>query len=220
MQLAKPHIDVGLYTSQRDPMLAFWQQEIGLPYEELLPAGRGVHQHRHGMNGSVLKVNHVRDSLPEVEPTGYAELWIAQAGLDELQASRDPDGNRVVRVPRGTDGVEGIGVRLRVRDEEAFHDFYSKALRLERVGERGYRCGDSLLSFEAHPGAGQGRGYRYITVQVHDVDAEHAAILAAGGTESLAPTTLGKVARISFVRDPDGNSIEISQRASLTGPLS
>ena len=41
----------------------------------------------------------------------------------------------------------------------------------------------------------------------------------AGGREALPPTTLGKVARISFVMDPDGNSIEISQRASLTGPL-
>jgi hypothetical protein len=30
---------------------------------------------------------------------------------------------------------------------------------------------------------------------------------------------LGSTARISFVRDPDGNWIEISQRASLTGTL-
>ena len=31
-----------------------------------------------------------------------------------------------------------------------------------------------------------------------------------------ALVTLGRVARISFIRDPDGNFIEISQRASLT----
>jgi hypothetical protein len=31
--------------------------------------------------------------------------------------------------------------------------------------------------------------------------------------------TLGTVARISFIRDPDGNFIEVSQRASLTGSL-
>jgi lactoylglutathione lyase len=31
--------------------------------------------------------------------------------------------------------------------------------------------------------------------------------------------TLGEVARISFVLDPDGNWIEMSQRASLTGPV-
>jgi lactoylglutathione lyase len=30
---------------------------------------------------------------------------------------------------------------------------------------------------------------------------------------------LGETARISFILDPDGNWIEISQRASLTGAL-
>ena len=42
--------------------------------------------------------------------------------------------------------------------------------------------------------------------------------LAPEGT--VPAVTLGKTARISFVRDPDGNWIELSQRASLTGPLS
>jgi predicted enzyme related to lactoylglutathione lyase len=62
-------------------------------------------------------------------------------------------------------------------------------------------------------------GFRYITVQVLDVDAVHAGVLARGGMEGHSPMTLGKVARISFVRDPDGNWIELSQRASLTGDL-
>jgi lactoylglutathione lyase len=35
----------------------------------------------------------------------------------------------------------------------------------------------------------------------------------------MAPVTLGTTARISFIRDPDGNWIELSQRASLTGSL-
>ena len=62
-------------------------------------------------------------------------------------------------------------------------------------------------------------GFRYLTVQVRDVDAEHAGIVQRGGIEGRQPLTLGTTARISFVRDPDGNWIEISQRASLTGPL-
>ncbi len=37
--------------------------------------------------------------------------------------------------------------------------------------------------------------------------------------EGAPPVTLGEVARISFIRDPDGNWIEISQRASLTGAI-
>ena len=35
----------------------------------------------------------------------------------------------------------------------------------------------------------------------------------------MAPVTLGTTARISMVRDPDGNWIELSQRASITGSL-
>jgi len=54
---------------------------------------------------------------------------------------------------------------------------------------------------------------------VKDCDAEHKRFLSMGVWEGAPPVTLGKVARISFIRDPDGNWIEISQRASLTGAL-
>jgi hypothetical protein len=50
-------------------------------------------------------------------------------------------------------------------------------------------------------------------------DAEHRRFMSMGVWEGAAPVTLGAVARISFIRDPDGNFIEISQRASLTGPI-
>ena len=62
-------------------------------------------------------------------------------------------------------------------------------------------------------------GFRYLTVQVYDVDGEHAHVTGLGFAEEWAPTTLGTTARVSFVRDPDGGFVEISQRASLTGPL-
>jgi len=224
VKLAKPRIDVGLHTNQREPMLAFWQNEVGLPFEELLPMGRGLQQHRHGLNGSVLKINHAREPLGAEPACGYRELWIARPGLAAPKRLVDPDGNVVVLVPPGHEGVSAIGVALAVRDEAAFHDFYGRALGFEPAGPRAYRCGDSRLSFARDPNAvAAGRmtasGYRYITIQVFDVDAEHAGILARGGTEGAPPRTLGSVARISFVRDPDGNWIEISQRASLTGPL-
>ena len=64
-----------------------------------------------------------------------------------------------------------------------------------------------------------GKGWRYITFQVFEGDREHAHVLAHGGREARAPVTLGTTARISMVRDPDGNWIELSQRASLTGSL-
>ena len=62
-------------------------------------------------------------------------------------------------------------------------------------------------------------GLRYMTFQVADVVGEHQAIVATGGAEGMAPVRLGDVAYISFVRDPDGNWIEISQRKSITGSL-
>ena len=60
---------------------------------------------------------------------------------------------------------------------------------------------------------------RYITVQVLDVHAGHRRFMSMGVLEGAAPVTLGVVESVSFIRDPDGNFIEISQRASLTGPI-
>jgi lactoylglutathione lyase len=225
MRLAKNHVDIGLFTNRLEPMLAFWQREVGLAFEEILPVGGGVHQHRHSMNGSVLKINHVRDPLADAPPSGYRALTIARADQAGVKTLVDPDGNVVTLVAPGTDGVTGIAVDLAVRDGAAFDDFYARALGLERAGERAWRAGDTLLRWRAEPGiplAGdsmRARGYRYLTVQVFDCDAVHAAVLAAGGREGSAPRTLGSVARISFVRDPDGNWIEISQRASLVGAI-
>jgi catechol 2,3-dioxygenase-like lactoylglutathione lyase family enzyme len=224
MNLAKRHIDVGVITDRLEPMLAFWQKEVGLPFENLLPLGQGLRQHRHGMNGSVFKLNHSRDPLEEAPIAGYRELRIARGGLGERRELVDPDGNRVVLVPPGEQVVEGIGLHLHVRDEAAFHDFYGRVLGLDHVAPAGYRLGDSILSFERDPNATVdprfiARGYRYFTIQIRDVDVEYHAVLERGGREGRPPVTLGTIARVSFVRDPDGNWIELSQRASLTGPL-
>ena len=205
-------------------MLAFWQEVVGVSLEELLPTGRGNRQHRHAMNGSVFKLNQSRVPVPDVRDTGYAMLSIARDGISEPRALQDPEGNAVTLVPPGHDGIEGIGVHLHVSDEALFEDFFGRSLGLEPVGARRYRCGDSLLSFERAPRGERshalaGRGYRYLTVQVFDCEAEHRGVLERGGTEGQAPVVLGDVAMISFVRDPDGNWIEISQRASLTGSL-
>jgi lactoylglutathione lyase len=225
MKIAKPHVDFGLYTNRLKEQLDFWQNEVGLAFEEMLPVGGGVRQHRHAMNGSVFKLNHSKEPLPATpSPCGYRRLSIARAGLDAPVELIDPDGNPVRLVPPGFEGIVGIEIELGVRDLAAFDAFYAGALQLERIGEHRYRFGDSLLRCERDPKAGHSgsmreRGFRYLTIQVFDVDETHAEILGAGGEEGHAPLTLGKTARISFVRDPDGNWIEISQRASLTGSL-
>ena len=224
MRLAKNHLDVGLFTTNEQAMLEFWQQEVGLPFEETLPLGGGVRQHRHAMNGSVLKLNAARDPVNAGPQSGYRELLIACEGLRAPRALVDPDGNSVVLVPPAHEDIVGIGVRMSVRDIAAHGQFFGEAMQLERLGEDVFRCGDTLLLLHEDPAAERSEamrapGYRYLTIQVWDADADHAGIIARGGTEGRPPVTLGTTARVSFVRDPDGNWIEVSQRASLTGAL-
>jgi lactoylglutathione lyase len=224
MRLAKQHLDIGLFTNNIEAMLAFWRDRVGLLYEEMLPMGGGLQQHRLAMNGSVLKVNSARERLQPAPPCGYHELIIAREGFGTPETLHDPDGDTVRLSGPGFDGLTGIAVRMRVRDLAAHERFLGDAMQMERIAERTYRCGDSLLILEQDEGvtpAGRmtAPGYRYLTVQVWDVDEEHTGIVARGGAEGRPPITLGTTARISFVRDPDGNWIEISQRASLTGPL-
>lgn len=224
MELAKPRVDIGLSTNNLEPMLAFWQGEAGIPFDHLLPIRRGQDQHRHDALGSVLKINHHADPLPDTPATGYRELLVARPSLSEPKTLTDPDGNRVTLVPPGHEGVTQIGVRIAVRDLAAHRKFHAEALGLTEEAPGAFRAGETLLILEQSPDAPadagmQGRGWRYITFQVFKVDAEHARILAQGGRQAMAPTTLGTTARISMVRDPDGNWIEISQRASLVGSL-
>lgn len=224
MQLAKKQIDVGLYTHDTKAMLDFWQKKVGLPFESMLPLGQGVQQHRHDMNGSVLKLNSVRDPLPPAKPSGYRELWISSTDVAEPETLWDCDGNAVRLVLHGYAGVNGIALKLAVSSAASFHTFYGSVLQLQPAAKNAYRCGDSLLMFEEQPKVGRdsalrAKGFRYFTIQVLDVDREHANLVERGAVEAMAPVTLGETARISFIRDPDGNWIELSQRASLTGPL-
>ena len=226
MHLAKPCVDLGLNTNNLEPMLAFWQKDVGLRFDHVLPIRKGLRQHRHELQGSVLKINHYEAELPKTRPSGYAELLIARDNLGPSRRLRDPDGNWVTLVDRAG-GIEQIAVRLHVRDPQSHARFFAGALGLDETqvsGSRAFRAGRTLLMIDASPDAPsdatmEGTGYRYITFQVFKVDAEHMHLVANGGREAMAPVTLGTTARISMVRDPDGNWIEISQRASITGSL-
>lgn len=224
MDLAKQCIDIGLFTNRREEMLDFWQNEVGLPFDHLAKLGGGVQQLRHHMNGSILKINHARDPLPPEPGSGYRELLIAKEGLSARRTMTDPDGNTVTLVPAGEEGITGIGLKLGVRDPKAFRDFYGQALELAPSGNQAYWVGSSKIEFVLDPSANRAGdwrapGYRYFTIQVYRADHEHAGILERGGEEGQEPRTIGTTARYSFVRDPDGNWIEISQRAELTGAL-
>src|SRR5262249_6574956 len=148
-------------------------------------------------------------------------------GLKAPRSLRDPDGNAVTLVPPGHDGITQIGIRLKVRDLAAHRLFYADALGLreeKHASGAAFRAGETLLILEQSADAPSdatmdGKGWRYITFQVFKVDTEHACIVSHGGREAVKPVTLGPTARISMVGDPDGNWIEISQRASITGSL-
>ena len=227
MELAKPGVDIGLCTNNLDPMLHFWQHDAGLRFDHVLAIRRGQKQHRHDALGSVVKINHYVEQLPAAPPSGYRELIVTRRGRTEPERLTDPDGNRVSLVPFGHEGISQIGIRLAVRNLDAHCAFYTQVLGLPEE-ERGigvaFRAGETLIILEEQSDAplnsGRlGAGWRYITFQVFKVDEVHARILAAGGHEGLAPTTLGTTARISMILDPDGNWIELSQRASIVGTL-
>jgi lactoylglutathione lyase len=236
MELAKRFVDVGIFTNRLDEMRAFYGERIRLPYEELLPVGGGVRQYRYGLLGSVLKINHSRDPLPARIAGGYRMLSISDPRTPMPLPMRDPDGNDIELVPTGQRGVNQIEIHIGVTDEAPFEKFYADALQAERLDAGRFRLGETIVSFHHDPAAARAPkapsasatdvvasmravGMRYITVQVRDVDAEHRRFMSMGVWEGAAPVSLGAVARISFIRDPDGNFIEISQRASLTGPI-
>src|SRR6185312_14518507 len=138
-------------TNNLEPMLAFWQGEVGLALDHVLPIQRGMKQHRHDANGSVLKMNHYQEKLPDNPQSGYAELLIAREGLSAPRAMADPEGNRVSLVPLGTHGISQIGIRLKVRDMAKHRAFYADALGLEEMPyENGmaFKAAETVLLFE------------------------------------------------------------------------
>jgi catechol 2,3-dioxygenase-like lactoylglutathione lyase family enzyme len=228
MRLAKSVIDIGLSTNNLEPMLRFWQQDAAIRFDHVLPVRRGQKQYRHDEQGSVIKLNHHAEPLPEAAPSGYRELIIAREGLKTPRRMVDPDGNRVQLVPKGYDGVSQIAVAMGVRSLGAHRKFYGDVLGFAEQpwpGGASVRLGDSLVLLEEDRATTvdpvrQARGWRYITLQVTDIDAVHEELRNKGVREGLAPVTLGDVARISMILDPDGNWIELSRRASVVGSLS
>lgn len=222
IEIVKDQLDVGL-VSANPSVVDFWRDEAGLRFDHSIPVVKGQLQHRFDERGTVVKVN-VRKELGGDQRSGIEELLIARDGFEAPESMADPDGNRVRFVPIGFEGVTQIGIRIAVRDLARTMNYYRDVLGFLAEAPARVRCGDSVLLFEERADAPSGfaqaqRGWLYLTVQIRDCDAETARVEAAGGEVAVAPMNLGEVARMSMVRDPDGNLLEISQRAQLTGPL-
>ena len=223
MRLAKPHVDVGLMTNDRERAEGFWAHDVGVPFEEWVKVGGGVRQYRYGCHGSVIKLNHARQPLTP-SPTIYRGVRIASDRVTGPTPLADPDGVPVELVPPGHDDIVGIGITVATADPAAARRFWVDGIGADDLGLGRFRVGDTIVHCVPEPGLApmterEGTGFRYLTVQVFDVEAEHTRITGLGFAEEWPPTTMGTTARVSFVRDADGGFVEISQRASLTGPL-
>jgi predicted enzyme related to lactoylglutathione lyase len=229
MELAKPQIDVGIFTRQLEAMQAFYGERLGLQFESVLPVGGGFRQYRYLSNGSVIKLMHSREPLRPRRPGGYETLMIATPKVDQVEALADPDDNAIELIPPGRDDVTQMEIRVGVADVEAFGQFYTNAFGAVDIGHDRYKIGETIVAVyhehEIHPpstkpfasplevvNAMAELGIQYVTFQVRNCDASFSALKAAGAAVAVEPSTFGNVARIAFVRDPDGNFIELSQR--------
>lgn len=227
--IAKDCLDVGLFTNQLEEMQEFWESEVGLKFDHMLPIGGGVRQYRYDFENAVLKINHTRTRLPSKSSGGFQRLILGVAGLEATRDLTDPDGNHVRLVPKGTDGIEHWALEVATKSPDAFLNHYERCLELPRHNAlpAAVLCGRSLImaveapiiADEADSDALHRTGFRYATIQVTKVDPVHAKAVRAGAKEAMAPRTLGQTARVSFIKDNHGNWMEISQRASLTGSL-
>ena len=225
MRLAKPHIDIGLFTNDIDAHREFWGDTIGLRLDHELTLEEGWVQHRYDAHDSVIKVNHMTKPLAERPRSGYVGLTIASTTHAPWQGV-NPSGDFVRVVAPGTDGVVGIGITISTPDPDRMMEFYVRAMEFDEVAPHIAACGDSLLFVERGPGGSETDdfrypAFRYLTVQIFDADEACREIVArgAGARLSLAPVSFADVARYAFVCDPDGNWVEISARTSLTGIL-
>lgn len=228
MELNRPQIDIGLFTNRIEDMKAFYAGTLKLAFESELPISDAFKQHRYIANGSIIKLMEARDPLPRRHPGGYESLIIASSLFPNPEALHDPDGNSIVLVPPGRDDVNQVEVRIGVSDVNRFDEFY-KAAGGTDIGHDRYKLGETIFAAFRHPlakltrpsplsslqdvvKAMAGLGIRYITIQVKDCDAAFRTMTDAGASACAAPEVFGNRARAAFVRDPDGNFIELAQR--------
>jgi lactoylglutathione lyase len=177
------------------------------------------------LRGSVLKVNASREPLAH-SWSPYRSFKVADPAATSSRSVRSPDDVPVTIVPLGENGVTGIEIVYAVADGEAQRRFLGDVLDADEFEPGRFRLGTTVLSVEESPLAPPAqtspmrvRGFTYMTIQVHDCNAEHERAVKAGATDAMSPRVLGTTARISFIRDPAGGWIELSQRANLVGHL-
>ena len=229
MELNRPQVDVGLFTNRINEMKAFYGETLGLQFESELAVGGGFKQHRFIASGSIIQIDGFARSAAAAssgglrDPDDRIEPGFATGGAER------PDGNTIELVPPGRNDVTQLEVRLGVSDVNRFDTFYTKTAEATGIGDHRYKIGETIFATFRHPLAREVKpapmanllevvkamaalGIRYVTIQVKNCDAAFKAMTAAGAAVGVAPETFGNVARAAFVRDPDGNFIELALR--------
>lgn len=221
-ELSKPEFDIGFFTNRLDETLAFWREELSLEYEEPVFFNDGLVQHRHALGNSVIKINGAEGGVAESEPGGYGALYIARDDLEQKVTKTDPNGHVIHLVPPGTHGITNLGIVVPTQLLDAEEAFFLNAMGFSRQPTGWLRAGNCQVLLKEEPkrqycGHWVNAGFRYFTFHVKRVDEAYAAIIAAGGSEGEQPYAIGDIAKISFVRSPSGNWIEVAQRRELAG---
>lgn len=220
MDLAKRQLDIGTMIHDWDAAETFWAETVGLPYTKFEKIGGGVRQHRFDCRGSVIKVNHSRDQMPP-QATIHRRLRIASEQVTEPKLVVDPEGVEIELVPVGHDNIIDVEVVNATADLAEARRFWVNGIGGTEIAPGRFRVGDSIVHCVEEPGLEKpvdrkGPGFRYLTVQVQHVDEAWSRLVDMGFVGEMPPTSLGTTARVSFVRDPDGGYLEVSERAEFT----
>jgi catechol 2,3-dioxygenase-like lactoylglutathione lyase family enzyme len=228
--LEKDALDFGLFTNQPETMHNFYSGELGLKFEGTTPMGSKFKLSRYDLNGSVLKLWHAADPLPPRAAAGFKTLTVADPKASAARTVSDPDGNKLIFVPPGHDGINQIEFQVGVSDVATCERFYGELPGAERIGAGRYRLGRTILTLSADSAARQvttqaltnplesivamsGIGFRYLTLNVRNCEAEYKRLMAKGVNQGVSFTaSAGPLKGLFMVRDPDGNWIEILQR--------
>jgi len=221
--LSKPYMDVGVFTNRGVEMRDFYSHVIGLSLTDTLEIEEGYRLYRYDARGSALKINDLDEPMGPAR-TAFRGIIFPMTDLSTSRELEDPDGTLVRLVPNGELDITQLGIVWGVVSLARAEAFAEQALGAERVAAGRYRVGKTTLLFEQDAAAGRSGameavGFTYTTLHVIDVLGTHARLIAAGCEEAIPPTPFGDVTTYSFIRDPFGCWIEVSQRADLAGSL-
>lgn len=221
---SKPALDVGFQTNQAPKLLAWYNSEFSI--KEAGPPMKfdgGMTQFRLPWGHSIIKINQNDTKLESGVPGGFEELYLAQDGVSRVETKIDPDGNKITVVPKGYLGIESVGFKVKVRSFDKECKFWKDTMGCVELSPGRFRAASTVIIVEEDSNAkpagnwGTSLGFRYITFHVMRVDKAFNEMVKNGAEVEQKLRSMGKMVRIGFVKDTDGNVIEIAQRADLAG---